>query len=299
MVGGDMPHLFQAVPFIAEVRIIVMQIRDAARFLRAATEFPDIVADGGAGDQRQVHFHAGQAELAGHIGRHVMHAAHMGQGIKRRDIAGYPHELVDIAVIDQVFQTLILGKSPPVSHLVRQHKDVAPRIVRKGFLFIAVAAPQDLQEKQASFPEGFILAVVPLLGFRKELGEHIIHDVARPALRRFPAQIPHVFFRDLADPDAVKAAVCLTAVSRKTAGHLLGQTGSQEFFHLLFAKTEAEQEAVVQHRLPENGIAVVRFSYVLIHLNQLSLILALAARRRFPPAALRSAGRTRCRWRRH
>ena len=163
------------------IGVIVMQIRNTASFLRAASILADIVQDRGTAHQGRIHLHLRVKQLRGDVYGHETDTGDMTECFKARDVAVKPHERIEVSFL-QDFEKPEIGRAALIPLcLISVQKDQATGAVLSEKRFFPVKKfIQKIQIEQDRFPS--FLAIRRLLSSGIELFEKPGTDIFVPAV---------------------------------------------------------------------------------------------------------------------
>ena len=136
MVGCNMADHRHVEPVEADVRIIIMEIRDPPFFAFAAAVLTDVMACGRTGNQPQIHRHLQRLQLTGHMHGHIVDAGNVSQRVPRSNLDTDAHELINALISCHPVKPEIFLMITAFLHLCRPEKPhVQRRIKRQGHPF--------------------------------------------------------------------------------------------------------------------------------------------------------------------
>ena len=139
VIGCNMANSRHMKTVIAQIGIVVMQVRDSLFLTFAAAVFSDIVPCCRAGNQRQIHRHPSLCKLSCCKHGDVMNPADMPKGVKRRNINTDTHKLINVFTFYQLVHVdIFLGITLFLHLAVCEKLHILGRVERQMFSFKAV-----------------------------------------------------------------------------------------------------------------------------------------------------------------
>ena len=178
VVGGDVADVSHAAASEPQVGVVIVQIGHA--LAGPASEFPDVVAGGSAGHQRQIHRRAAAAQGTGRRQCHVVYPGDVLQRAEGRYLQPQAHQLVDVLPLP-LAQKFGVGRGAGAVRQLRLREEIkgVGRVVGQQ---LALGGEQHLQDRQKEHRAGGAGLVLLPLRVQKPPGEVVA--VRQPALLR-------------------------------------------------------------------------------------------------------------------